>query len=89
MLGFRFACERHQTIFAAFVRAAGCNDTVLMEKVRLRLLRWLTEKYPALVLEQYNQGNCLGCALESAHLDIDEVQRRTLQITKSVLNEMP
>lgn len=74
---FRYVCERHQALFVEFTRRGGCEDPAQQEKVRRRLLRWLSEAYPALVLEQFNAHRCIGCGLEAACVDLDEVRLRT------------
>ena len=69
MLGFKYACQKHQQMFVDAVTREGCCDPEEMEKVRRRFLAWLSEKYPRLVFDQFNKGTCLGCAVEEAHID--------------------
>jgi hypothetical protein len=45
-----------------------------MEQIRRRLLAWLSEKYPRLVLEQFNAEACIGCAIEKAHIDTGDMR---------------
>jgi len=87
MLGFEFACERHQKVFIEFLARAGCGDAKKLEVVRQRLLAWLSETYPRLVLDRYNENSCLGCGLEEAHVDLEEVRQATLAIARRVMSE--
>ena len=75
MLGFRYVCERHQQLFADSVVREGCCDPERMEKARRRLLAWLSEKYPRLVLDQFNNEACLGCAIERPRSSCAVVRR--------------
>ena len=70
MLGFKYACQKHQQMFIDAVTREGCRNPEEMEKVRRRLLAWLSEKYPRLVFDQFNNEACLGCAVEEAHIDL-------------------
>ncbi len=85
MLEFRFICEQHRALFLEFARRGGCADPAQLETVRMRLLRWLSETYPALVLEQFNARACIGCGLVAACVDLEEVRRRTRQIAEEVM----
>jgi len=86
MLGFRYVCERHQRLFVATLTSHGCRDPEKMEEVRRRLLAWLSEKFPRLVLDQFNAERCLGCALEDARLASD-ARQAVQEITRAVLAE--
>ena len=87
MIGFRFACARHQSAFFDIVQRAGCRNLALMERVRLRLHDWLAKLHGEIVLESLKRARCLGCALEAAQADLAAVRRGTLEITLQVLNE--
>jgi hypothetical protein len=84
MLGFRYVCERHQQLFADTVVREGCSDPERMEKARRRLLAWLSEKYPRLVLDQFNNEACLGCAIERARLDTRPIHDAVRQIVREI-----
>ena len=87
MLEFHYVCERHRAIFIELARGGGCEDPAQWEKVRMRLLRWFSETYPALVLEQFNARACIGCGLVAACVDLEEVRRRTQGIAADVMRE--
>ena len=87
MLGFEFACERHQKIFIESLARTGCGDPKKMEVVRRRLLAWLSETYPGLVLDSFNKEACLGCGLEEAHVDLESVRRATQEIAERVMSQ--
>jgi hypothetical protein len=84
MLGFRYACQRHQQLFADTVTREGCCDPAEMEKARRRLLAWLSEKYPRLVLDQFNNEACMGCAIERARLDTRPIHEAVRQIVRGL-----
>jgi hypothetical protein len=84
MLGFRYVCQRHQQLFADTVAREGCCDPEKMEKARRRLLAWLSEKFPRLVLDQFNNEACLGCAIEKARLDTRPIYDAVRQIVREI-----
>ncbi len=84
MSGFRYVCQKHQQLFVDTVARAGCSDPEEMEKARRRLLAWLSEKYPRLVLEQFNNEACLGCAIEKGHLDTRPIYDAVRQIVRGL-----
>ncbi len=70
MLGFRYVCQHHQQLFAEAVKRHGDLDNEAMEEVRLRLLAWLCDTYPAVVLDHYDRKSCIGCGLNAARIDL-------------------
>lgn len=65
MLGFRFACQQHQEIFVDTVQRVGRFNPEQMEDIRRQLLARLSEKFSLLVLDCFNTGNCIACALDA------------------------
>jgi len=82
----RFLCSRHQQTFVDLLTREGCCDAELMERSGRRLLAWLSQKFPWLVLQQFNAEGCLGCALEDAHMEA-EAEQAVHEVTSSVLAE--
>jgi len=87
MLGFRFACARHQAIFFDHVQGVGCRDPAAMEEVRRRLYDWLAETHAAIVAQEMSGGGCIGCGLAAAQADLAAVRRSTIEIALRVVNE--
>lgn len=87
MLGFRFACARHQAVFFDYVQRAGCRNVELMERIRQRLYAWLAKTYGEIVSESMKGARCIACDLEAAQADLSAVRRGTLEITLQALNE--
>ena len=77
----------HKKIFIEFLARTGLGDPKKMEVVRRRLLAWLSETYPGLVLDRFNREDCLGCGLEEAHVDLEIVRRATQEIAQRVMSE--
>ncbi|HKW55629.1 MAG TPA: hypothetical protein VJO12_18210 [Stellaceae bacterium] len=73
MLGFRYVCVPHRARFIEAVEREGCRDPAAMEQVRRRLLAWLSEAYPRLVLDHFNKESCIGCGLNAACIDLSEM----------------
>jgi hypothetical protein len=69
MFGFVHSCQRHRQMFADTVARVGCTDPEEIAKVRCRLFAWFSAKYPMLVLEQFSNAACIGCAYEEAKFD--------------------
>jgi hypothetical protein len=73
VLDFRYVCARHRARFIEAVEREGCRDPAAMEQVRRRLLGWLSETYPRLVLDHYNDESCLGCGLDAWCIDLTDM----------------
>ena len=89
MLGFRYVCQKHQQLFADTVAQEGCCDPEEMEKARRRLLAWLSESHPRLVLEQFNKEACMGCAIEQAQLDTRPIYDAVREIVRGLASHRP
>ena len=86
MLGFRYACLRHQQMFIATVEREGCRDPDQMEQVRRQMFAWLSEKLPSMVLDHFNAEACLGCAIENAHIDTAEMHQAFRDIVLATIS---
>ena len=73
MPAFRYVCQAHHERFIEVVEGEGCRDPEAMEQVRRLLLAWLSERYPRLVLDSYNNESCVGCALNAACIDLTDM----------------
>ena len=73
VLGFRYVCAPHRERFIEVVRQEGCHDPAAMEQVRRQLLAWLSERYPRLVLDHYNDESCIGCGLAASCIDLSDM----------------
>jgi len=83
MLGFRFACQRHQEIFVDTVERLGPSNAEQMENVRRRLLARLSEKFPLLVLDCFNTKSCIGCALSASGLDATQLNSLVEEVVRA------
>jgi hypothetical protein len=82
MLHFRHTCSRHQQAFIEAAKRGGCDDPAKMEVVRRKMLAWLSAKFPRMVLDHFNEESCLGCKLESNHVDLKEIERVFSELAK-------
>jgi hypothetical protein len=73
VLAFRYVCARHRAQFIEAVAREGCRDPAAMEQVRRRLLAWLSQTYPRLVLETFNTECCMGCGLDAWCIDLADM----------------
>ncbi len=70
---FRYVCAQHRARFIDVVREEGCHDPAAMEQVRRLLLAWLSERYPRLVLDRFNDESCIGCGLDAYCVDLSDM----------------
>lgn len=71
---FHYVCPTHRDRFVEAVEREGCCDPAAMEQVRRFLLAWLSETYPRLVLDHYNDKRCLGCGLADSCVDLSDMR---------------
>ena len=81
---FRFTCARHELRFRDLVARAGCTDPAKREELGRKTLAWISTRYPRHVLDHFNEGTCLGCKLEAAHVDLAEIERRITELAKKI-----
>jgi hypothetical protein len=81
---FRFTCARHEQRFRDLVARAGCTDPAKREELGRKTLAWISTRYPRHVLDHFNEGSCLGCKLEAAHVDLAEIERRITDLAKKI-----
>lgn len=81
MLRFRHTCARHQRAFIEAARRGGCDDPVIMDEVRRKALVWLSTKFPRMVLDHFNEANCLGCKLEENGVDLRDLERIIIDLS--------
>ncbi len=74
MLGFRYACQKHQQMFSDMAAREGRSDPEQKKKVRCRLLAWLSVKCARLVTEQINSEARMGSAIEKARAQSEDCQ---------------
>jgi hypothetical protein len=81
---FRFTCARHKQSFRDLAARAGCTDPEKLDELGRKTLAWISTHYPRHVLDHFNQGTCLGCALEAAHVDLAEIECRITELAKRI-----
>ena len=66
VLNFSYTCERHQILFIETAGKAGITRPELLDLLRKRMLTWLSNTYPRMVLDHYARASCIACDLEAA-----------------------
>jgi len=75
VLKFKYTCARHQALFIEAAAKAGITDPAQLELLRKRLLAWLSNEYPRMVLDHYARASCIACDLEAAGIGLGDMRR--------------
>lgn len=81
---FRYTCLRHQALFFDAAAKAGITDPGQLDLLRKRLLAWLSNEYPRMVLDHYARGSCIACDLEAAGIGLDDMRRALESLARAI-----
>lgn len=82
-LNWRFTCERHQQLFIWAMRCGGAATAQDMELIRRHFSVWLAEQYPRIFIHHMNAERCIGCDLESEHINLSTLLPKILELARS------
>ena len=71
-------------MFIEAARRGGCRDSHEVDAVRRKTLAWFSVKFPRMVLDHFNEDNCLGCKLETSGVGLDELERVVVDLAASL-----